>query len=143
MTLSSSYEITPRPPSVEDYLRLRRDSGLSPKTAEQATAAIAGSWAFRQALDSAGNVIGMGRIIGDGGWYFLVADMATLPVYQGQGIGSAILDELLRQVHHAVPAGAYITLTADPAGRRLYESRGFAELTPNSTAMHLLSPDPD
>ncbi|WP_370260313.1 hypothetical protein [Cryobacterium sp. TMT3-29-2] len=29
----------------------------------------------------------MGRIIGDGGWYFHIADMATLPEFQGRGLG--------------------------------------------------------
>jgi GNAT superfamily N-acetyltransferase len=68
----------------------------------------------------------------------MAADMATHPDHQGNGIGSTILDALLEQVRTVAPAGAYVTLTADPPGRRLYESRGFVEVAPDRTGMHLV-----
>ena len=80
----------------------------------------------------------MGRIVGDGGWYFLIADMATLPEHQGKGLGSAVLDSLLDEIRTQAPQGAYVTLTADPPGRRLYESRGFSDVAPDRTGMHLV-----
>lgn len=138
MTLAAGYEIRAEPPTTEAYLRLRLHSGLSSKTPAQASAAIAGSWAFRTAVDACGEVVGMGRIVGDGGWYFLIADMATAPAHQGRGIGGAVLDALLSQVRDNAPAGAYVTLTADPPGRRLYESRGFTDVAPGMTGMHLV-----
>jgi GNAT superfamily N-acetyltransferase len=79
----------------------------------------------------------MGRIIGDGGWYFLIADMATLPEHQRRGVGAAVLDSLLDDIRTRAPRGAYVSLTADPPGRRLYESRGFADLGAAADAMHL------
>ena len=33
-------------PTTEEYVRLRRDSGLSPRTAAQAAGALANSWAW-------------------------------------------------------------------------------------------------
>ncbi|MFP7834565.1 GNAT family N-acetyltransferase [Marisediminicola sp. LYQ134] len=139
MTLAAGYRLVDGAPSTDDYVRLRRESGLSVKTAEQGSAAITGSWAFRHVVDASGGVVGMGRLVGDGAWYFLVADMATLPEHQGRGIGSVILDSLLEQIHAEVPAGAYVTLTADPPGRRLYESRGFVDVAPARTGMHLVT----
>ena len=140
MPLAAGHRLVDGPPPVEDYLRLRRDSGLSPKTADQATAAIAGSWTFRHVLDTEGDVVGMGRVVGDGGWYFLIADMAVLPAHQGRGIGSAVLDALLDHIRACAPAGAYVTLTADPPGTRLYESRGFTDVAPDRTGMHHVMP---
>jgi GNAT superfamily N-acetyltransferase len=70
----------------------------------------------------------MGRVIGDGGWYFVIADMATLPEHQRHGIGGAILDSLLEDIQARAPQGAYVSLTADPPGRPLYASRGFTDL---------------
>jgi ribosomal protein S18 acetylase RimI-like enzyme len=124
------YEISPTPPSVEEYLRLRADSGLSPKTAEQAVAAIAGSWSFCRAIDETGASVAMGRILGDGGWYFHIADMATLPDHQRRGLGRRILETLVADIRHRAPAGAYITLLADPPGVPLYRSLGFVPTTP-------------
>jgi GNAT superfamily N-acetyltransferase len=136
------YRIVVGPPSAADYVRLHAESGLSPKTLEQAERAIAGTWFFLHAVTSAGEstaseTVAMGRIIGDGGWYFLVADMATLPAHQGQGLGSAIHDALLAEIRTQALPGAYVTLTADPPGRALYESRGFEDVAPGRTGMHL------
>lgn len=139
MPLPAQYALVHGAPSVNAYLRLRAESGLSPKTAEQAVAAIAGTWSFRHVTNESGETVAMGRIVGDGGWYFLIADMATLPAYQGRGLGSTILDSLLEEIRSAVPAGAYVTLTADPPGRGLYESRGFEDVAPGRTGMHLLT----
>ena len=43
-----------------------------------------------QVFDGA-NVVGMGRVIGDGGLFFQVVDIAVLPAYQGQGLGKQIM----------------------------------------------------
>ena len=77
----------------------------------------------------------MGRVIGDGGWYFHVADMATLPEHQGRGLGRAVLADLLAQIDAVTPDGAYVTLMADEPGRRLYASMGFVETAPDSLGM--------
>jgi GNAT superfamily N-acetyltransferase len=127
------------PPAAADYVRLRAESGLSPKTMEQAERAIAGTWFFLHAESTSGETVAMGRLIGDGGWYFLVADMATLPAHQGRGLGSTILDALLAEIRSQALPGAYVTLTADPPGRALYESRGFEDVAPGRTGMHLVT----
>lgn len=139
MNLSPGYQLLHDSPALEDYLRLRQESGLTPRTAEQGQAAIAGSWSFRRVIDVRGETVGMGRVIGDGGWCFLIADMATLPEHQGRGLGGAVLDSLLSDIRARAPKGAYVTLTADPPGRRLYESRGFADVAPGQTGMHMVT----
>ena len=65
--------------------------------------------------------MGMGRVIGDGGWYFHIVDMAVLPEHQRRGIGDAILTALIDRIRVEAPPGAWVNLLADPPGRRLYE----------------------
>ena len=142
MNTSDRYELINGAPEVTDYVRLRAKSGLSPKSEEQGRGAIAGSWSFRHVRDETGQTVAMGRIVGDGGWYFLIADMATLPEHQGRGLGGKILDALLEDIRRRAPQGAYVTLTADPPGRRMYESRGFSDIAPDRTGMHLLLLEP-
>jgi GNAT superfamily N-acetyltransferase len=84
-----------------------------------------------------GEVVGMGRLLGDGGWYFHVVDMAVLPAHQRRGLGDTILGALLDRVREVAPPGAYVNLLADPPGRRLYERHGFAETAPGSVGMAL------
>lgn len=133
--MKDAYRLVPTPPPIDDYLRLRRDSGLSVKTAEQAAPALANSWAFCHMVASDGTVAAMGRLLGDGGWYFHVADMATDPAHQRQGLGRQVLDWLLAEVDSRAPEGALVNLIADPAGQRLYEQVGFRHVGPEASGM--------
>jgi GNAT superfamily N-acetyltransferase len=112
------------PPTLGDYLRLRTESGLRPRGPREARAALTNSWAWVHVrVDD--QTVGMGRVIGDGGWYFHIADMATLPAFQRRGIGRAILQDLLDRIHEAAPGTPWVTLFADPPGLPLYRSMGF------------------
>ena len=124
------------PPDVSDYLRLREVAGLSPKSLQQAEAALHGAWAAFHVVDLDSDlVVGMGRVIGDGGWYFHVIDMAVRPSHQRRGIGAAVLEALLQAIEDRAPQGAYVSLLADEPGRPLYERSGFLPTAPRSIGM--------
>ena len=126
------------PPPLEDYLTLRREAGLSPKTRTQAEAALPGGWAACHIVHQpTGQVAGMGRLIGGGGWYFHVIDMAVLPQHQRRGLGDALFAALLDEVRAHAPGDAYVNLLADPPGVRLYERHGFQATAPGSVGMAL------
>lgn len=130
------YHLVDEPPTLDEYLDLRRLSGLSPKTPEQGAPALTGSWYFCHVRTDAddpdpGRAVAMGRIISDGGWYFHIADVATLPEHQRQGLGRTVMNRLLDEIRAKAPADPYVTLIADPPGRRLYESLGFLDAAPS------------
>jgi GNAT superfamily N-acetyltransferase len=77
----------------------------------------------------------MGRLLGDGGWYFHVVDMAVLPEHQRRGLGDVILTVLLERIRRKAPAGAYVDLIADRPGRRLYARHGFIPTAPEAIGM--------
>jgi ribosomal protein S18 acetylase RimI-like enzyme len=136
--LPEGYGLVEAAPGVDEYLGLRARAGLSPKTREQAVAALPGSWAACHVVhEASGQTVGMGRVLGDGGWYFHVVDMAVLPDHQRRGLGDAILRSLLDRIRADAPGGAYVNLLADPPGRRLYARHGFAETAPHSVGMAL------
>ncbi|MTB87236.1 GNAT family N-acetyltransferase [Aeromicrobium senzhongii] len=131
------YTLIESAPDVTDYLHLRRASGLTPKSLEQARPAVAGGWAACHVRHSSGRTVAMGRVIGDGGWYFHIVDMAVLPDHQRRGLGDRVLSHLLDVIRRDAPPGAYVSLMADPPGRRLYERHGFVESAPHSVGMVL------
>jgi GNAT superfamily N-acetyltransferase len=132
------HALVPSPPPLEAYLDLRARSGLTPVTPEQGAGALAHSWAFCHVRHvPSDEVVAMGRVLGDGGWYFHVADMATLPDHQGHGLGRRVLTWLLDRIAAEAPPGPYVTLNADEPGRRLYSSMGFVETAPRTVAMAL------
>ena len=109
-SLSPGYSLKDGAPQPSDYLQLRVRSGLSPKTEEQARAAVSGSWAACHVVhETEARCVAMGRVIGDGGWYFHVVDMAVLPEHQRRGLGNAVLDYLLE----SAPESVAMVLTID------------------------------
>ncbi len=125
------------PPSVDEFLSLRVRAGLTPRSREGAEIGLAGSWAAATVRDAAGEALGMGRVVGDGGCAFQLVDMAVLPDHQRRGIGTAILEALLPELRERAPARADVSLLADPPGRGLYRRYGFIEAAPGEVGMKL------
>jgi ribosomal protein S18 acetylase RimI-like enzyme len=77
----------------------------------------------------------MGRVIGDGGCFFQITDIAVLPEHQGRGLGKRIMATLMEHVQNSLPATAYVSLIADVPANKLYELYGFKETAPRSVGM--------
>ncbi|GFF42656.1 hypothetical protein IFM51744_05215 [Aspergillus udagawae] len=142
--LPPNYRLHDGYPAVADYLHLRAASGLTPKTKAQATPVPQGSWygcyvTFEDESSGTSTPVAMGRIIGDGGWYFHIADMAVLPDHQRKGLGDIILKTLLAKIRSEAPEGKpYVNLLADAPGRRLYAKNGFVESAPKELGMMMV-----
>jgi hypothetical protein len=83
--LPHGYTIVHEAPDIASYVRIRAESGLTIINEEQARAAVAGTFKFVH-VSYEGKPVGMGRVVGDGGWYFMIADMAVLPAHQRLGL---------------------------------------------------------
>lgn len=142
--MSQPYIISHETPSLATYLHLRSSTGIGAKTAEAVTIGLAHGLFSIQVMTSSGadntssnNVIGMGRIIGDGGCFFQVVDICVLPQYQGKGVGKMIMGEIKKWLDGNVPKSAYVSLFADGEAKRLYRHYGFEETSPGSIGMAL------
>ena len=127
-------------PSVEAYIYLRASTGLTPKTLQAATVGLANTLFAVQVVHSSNpdSIVGMGRMIGDGGCFFQVVDIAVSPAHQGRGIGKMIMRELKDWMDENVPKSGTVLLFADGRANELYKHFGFVEtsgLTPSSVGM--------
>ena len=93
MSAGAGFRLVERFPGIDDYRRLRSATGLSAKSAEAAVRGLANTLYGVSVVDGE-RVIGMGRIIGDGGCFFVVVDIAVLPEFQKRGLGKRIMDAL-------------------------------------------------
>lgn len=140
-SLPKGYTLHTGYPPVSEYLHLRSIAGLSARTPSEAAAVSSGSWfGCYVTFDAPGEApepVGMGRVIGDGGWYFHIADMAVHPQHQRRGLGDVILKSLLNQIKREAPpdGNPYISLFADEPGRRLYYKNGFQDAAPEELGM--------
>ena len=123
-------------PDVATYCHLRSASGLSPKTAEAAARGLPNSLFAVQVLQG-DKIVGMGRIIGDGGCFYQVVDIAVLPEHQGRGLGKLIMREISAFIAAEVPVSAYVSLIADGQAHQLYAQFGFTHTAPKSVGMAL------
>ncbi len=130
----NTYTVVKRTPTVGEYMHLRAAAGLSPFSEEAAAKGLAGT-IFAIVLEQGDRVVGMGRLIGDGGCFFQIVDIAVNPSDQGQGLGKTIMRELMEFVTTQLPASAYVSLIADVPANQLYKKFGFVETAPRSLGM--------
>ena len=128
------YRLVESLPDPETYCHLRRASGLSPKSLEAAARGLPNS-IFGVSIELDGEIVGMGRLIGDGGTAYQVVDIAVLPEHQGKGLGKRIMAAIADHITQELDPSAYVSLIADGPAKHLYAQFGFAETAPASVGM--------
>jgi len=108
---------------LEDVLHLYQAVGWTNYThqPEMLEQALSHSLAIYVALDGDA-VVGLIRLVGDGFSSVLVQDLIVLPIYQRQGIGSALMKEALEDYKDAYQVQTKRTLG-------FYRSMGFEILS--------------
>ena len=123
-------------PTAEEYCALRAVAGLSPKTVETAEQGLPGTL-FAVCIRDKDQLIGMGRVIGDGGLNYEIVDMAVHPDYQRQGYGFRIMEALMNYIRDNARESAYVCLLADDGAPALYKKFGFEFTAPRTVGMAL------
>ena len=112
--------------SVEEYNALRLSAGWAAIEPEQAQAGLAGS-AFVTVAKDGDKTVGVGRLVWDGGYSALIKDVLVLPEYQGMGIGTAMMEQILSFLKANMKPGWGVSLDLMAAiGKEgFYEKFGF------------------
>jgi ribosomal protein S18 acetylase RimI-like enzyme len=129
-------------PGPKEYCGLRIAAGLSPKSEAAATRGLP-STLFAVCARDAGRLVGMGRVVGDGGLNYEIVDVAVHPDFQRRGIGYRIMELLMRYIHGHAPDSAYVSLLADDGAPALYAKFGFEFTAPATVGMALNIRKPD
>jgi GNAT superfamily N-acetyltransferase len=130
----SEYTLLVRNPTVEEYCALRAGAGLSPRSEAIVRAALPKTL-FAVLIEQNGKAVGMGRVVGDGGTVFQVADIAVLREHQKRGLGKRILDAIDAWLRQNAHPGAFINLFADRGVAPLYARYGFRPRDPEEPGM--------
>ena len=111
--------------NYEDYCTLRKSVDWLIFADAQMQRAVDNSLYTITAVED-DRTVGMGRMIGDG-MYFLIADVVVCPEFQKRGIGTNIINMLLKYVEDNTPAGgrSSIQLIAEKGKEPFYEKLGF------------------
>jgi GNAT superfamily N-acetyltransferase len=114
------YILEAKTPEVEQYLALRQSVGWHRLPADTVANSLSSS-IFNVCAVHADEVIGFGRVVGDGYIYFYLQDIIVHPDWQGQGIGKAIIQHLYDKVLAVAVPGAFFGLMAANGASPLYE----------------------
>lgn len=122
------FQLIETPANVDDFVRLRAETGLSTRSREAAALGLPNSLYGVHILHN-GTVVGMGRIVGDGGCNYEIVDVAVSPQYQGKGLGKRIMNALMDWLHVNAPHSAYVSMVADKPS--FYVPLGFKDVHPS------------
>ena len=121
-------------PGVDDYVRLRAAAGMHSISRACAERGLPNT-VYGVRLERDGQVVGMGRVVGDNGCFFLIVDIAVAPELQGRGLGKRMFAALDAWLVANVPPSAYVSLVADGDAKYLYAKFGFVESAPVAVNM--------
>jgi len=111
-------------PSAAQYYRLREAVGWRLHTAEVIERALTNTlYSVCTFVD--GELVGMARVIGDGGMAYYIQDVIVLPAYQRQGIGARMMDRVMEYIRAHAGHNAVVGLMAACGKEPFYEKYGF------------------
>lgn len=121
-------------PTPEQHQMLRVKAGM-PKRSDQATIKGLKHTLFGVCLYLEDDIVGMGRVVGDGGMVFHLVDIVVDPECQGLGLGKLIMEHLMDWILQEADETAIISLIADIPADGLYRQFGFDYSRPESVGM--------
>lgn len=95
--------------TVEEYYVMRESAGWFLPENSQAEQSLNNSMYIITARDN-NKIVGMARLVGDGAYFTLLVDVIVLPEYQGQKIGSTMVENILTYVKNKRKKGQYISV---------------------------------
>ena len=70
-------------------------------------------------------LVGMARVIGDGGMAYYIQDVIVIPDYQRQGIGAQLMNKVMAYLAAHAHQNTVIGLMSAPGKEAFYEKYGF------------------
>ena len=120
-------KISHRLPTPKEYNELRRLAQWPTFSETIVKEALANSLFGVVIHDEQGQILGMGRVLGDNAIYLHVQDVIVRPACQKMGIGKLLMHELLGYVKKVAGQNTNVGLMSSKGRENFYKSFGFIE----------------
>lgn len=117
------YKIVKKLPSNSEYNRLFESVGWGSREEEKINK-IRKSSAFAVSVYHDGKIVGMARVVGDG-CYYSVFDVVVHKDFQGKGVGTMLMNEIVAWFKKIEDEDTYLYLGASKNKEKFYEKFGF------------------
>lgn len=123
--MSSEVLLVKEKPTAEEYIEIRKSAGWGVPDLEQAQKSIQHAQ-LTICLRKEGELVGLGRIVGDGILYFFIAEIVLKKKAQGLGYGKLLMDSLMDHITKNATSLSTIGVFAAPGRETFYEKYGFS-----------------
>ena len=121
-------QIINRVPTIQEYQQLSQSVGWGEIINFDAAAKGLPQSVFGVVAETGeGEIVGMGRVVGDGAMYFYLQDIAVDPDYQGRGIGTRLVGAMMDFLRENAAPQSFIALFSAPDALAFYERFSFQE----------------
>jgi ribosomal protein S18 acetylase RimI-like enzyme len=117
--------ILTRVPTISEYIKLSCAVGWGDYINFEVAEESLNQSLFGVIVQYQGEVVGMGRVIGDGRIYFYIQDIAVLPEHQNKGIGKLIMETIQEYLKENAPEKSFVGLFAAQGKESFYNKYGF------------------
>ena len=134
----NNYTIEQRKIRVFEYQALRKTTGWSNLEDEAVKVALENDL-FSVCIFDQEQIIGIGRVIGDGAIYYYIQDVIVHPNYQNKGIGKIIMESIETYLFQFAKNNAFIGLMAAEGVKEFYKKFGYQERAPEKPGMYKIA----
>ncbi|WP_033083246.1 GNAT family N-acetyltransferase [Colwellia psychrerythraea] len=132
--LAEQFTLSLTSPSVEDFLQLRLKVGWGELDVNLAKKSLTNSL-FLVTIFHNEQLVGMGRVVGDGAMFFYIQDVIVDPRYHKQGLGTVLMDSIEGYLCSSAQKGSTIGLLAAQGKEHFYARYGYIQ-RPSNTLGH-------
>ncbi|MFC5467418.1 GNAT family N-acetyltransferase [Cohnella suwonensis] len=123
--MSIEYITHKRVPTIEEYINLCSAVGWKDYMNFDVAEESLNKSLFGVVIQFKDEIVGMGRVVGDGKIYFYIQDIAVNPEHQNKGIGTLIMKTITEFLTGNAPEKSFIGLFAAQGKEPFYNNYGF------------------
>lgn len=125
MEAAFSFDLSAEAIRPADYLRLVEAVGWSRFVRKESVPTALKNSLYSIVARHRKQVIGVGRLVGDGAIFFYIQDVMVLKEHRKQGVGTAIVAALCEHLRQTAPDHSYVALFTHSRKVGFYERFGF------------------
>lgn len=125
--MNYNYKTINRLPTITEYKSICNAVGWNDYMNFDVAEASLRQSLFGVVIQYEDDIVGMGRVIGDGNIYFYIQDIAILPDHQNKGLGNLIMTAINEFLKVNAPDKSFIGMFASHGKESFYKKYGYNE----------------
>ncbi len=123
--MSKEFITLHRVPTISEYKKLCEAVGWKDFMNFEAAEEALNRSLFGVVIQYEDEIVGMGRVVGDGKVYFYIQDIAVMPNHQNNGVGNRIMAAITEYLQENAPEKSFVGLFASQGKEPFYNKYGF------------------